>query len=33
MPQRSYIRDLQPSQLIEGVYAIRNCQLGRTKTG
>jgi len=32
MPSRVYIRDLQPSQWVEGVFAIHNCQLGRTKT-
>ena len=32
MPTRTYIRDLQPSQWVEGVYAIYNCQLGRTKS-
>jgi 3'-5' exoribonuclease len=32
MAKRTYIRDLQPSQWVEGVFAIYNCQLGRTKT-
>lgn len=32
MAKRVYIRELQAAQWIEGVYAIRNCQLGRTKT-
>lgn len=33
MKQRVRIRDLRPSQLIEGVFAIHNCQLGQTKNG
>lgn len=33
MPQRTLIKDLQPAQLIEGIFAIHNCQLGQTKTG
>ena len=33
MPPRTYIRDLEPSQLVEGVYAIQNCQLGQTRGG
>jgi 3'-5' exoribonuclease len=28
-----YIRDMQPNQLVEGVYAVQNCQLGQTKNG
>lgn len=32
MAKRTYIRDLQPAQWVEGVFAIYNCQLGRTKT-
>jgi 3'-5' exoribonuclease len=31
--QRILIRDVQPNQLIQGVYAIQNCQLGQTKNG
>jgi len=31
--QRVRIADLQPSQLIDGVFAIHNCQLGQTKNG
>jgi 3'-5' exoribonuclease len=33
MPQRTFIRDMQPNQLIQGVFAIQNCQLGQTKNG
>ena len=33
MTQRQYIREVQPNQLIQGVYAIQNCQLGQTKNG
>lgn len=33
LSQRVNIADLEPSQLIQGVYAIQNCQLGHTKTG
>ena len=33
MAEHPYISDLQPAQLVEGVYAIQNCQLGHTKTG
>ncbi len=33
LPERIHITDLQPNQLIEGVYAIQNCQLGHTKSG
>lgn len=33
MPNRTLIRNLAPSQLVEGVYAIYNCQLGQTKGG
>lgn len=33
MPARTYIKYLQPAELIEGVYAIQNCQLGQTKSG
>ena len=31
--RRVYIRDLEPSQYLDGVYAIQNCQLGQTKNG
>ncbi|QDU72885.1 3'-5' exoribonuclease YhaM family protein [Mucisphaera calidilacus] len=30
---RVLINDLRPAELIEGVYAIQNCQLGQTKNG
>jgi len=30
---RTNIADLDPSQYLEGVYAIQNCQLGQTKAG
>jgi len=30
---RAYIADLEPAQLIEGVYTVQNCQLGQTKNG
>ena len=33
MSSRTNITDLQPAQLVQGVYAIQNCQLGQTKTG
>ena len=33
MAKRTPIKDLKPSQLIEGVYAVQNCQLGQTKAG
>ncbi len=33
MSNRLYIADLGPADLVEGVYAIQNCQLGQTKTG
>jgi len=33
MAERTYIRDLEPNQLIEGLFAIQNCQLGLTRTG
>ncbi len=29
----AFIKSLQPNQLIEGVYAVQNTQLGQTKTG
>src|SRR5688572_13709386 len=33
MVKRILIREMQASQLLEGVYAIQNCQLGQTKGG
>lgn len=30
---RTLINDLGPAELVEGVYAIQNCQLGQTKNG
>lgn len=33
MPQRTNICDLAKNQLVDGVYAIQNCQLGQTRTG
>lgn len=30
---RTYIRDLQPTQYLDGVFAIQNAQLGQTKNG
>ncbi len=33
MPERIYIRDLQAAQNIDGVFAVQNCQLGKTKNG
>jgi len=33
MAKRTYIADAAPNQLIEGVFAIQNCQLGQTKNG
>ena len=33
MPERTYINQLEASQLIEGVFAVQNCQLGQTRTG
>ncbi len=33
MPRRSFIADLEPNQLVEGVYAVQNCQLGMTRGG
>lgn len=33
VPTRTFIRDLQSAQLIEGVFALQNCQLGQTKGG
>src|SRR5689334_13635015 len=31
--KRTLIRQMQASQLVEGVFAIQNCQLGQTKGG
>ena len=33
MAERTYINQLEASQLIEGVFAVQNCQLGQTRTG
>jgi 3'-5' exoribonuclease len=33
MTDRLFIRDLGPNQLIEGLFAIQNCQLGLTRNG
>ncbi len=33
MSERVYIRDLQAAQNIDGVFAVQNCQLGKTKNG
>ncbi len=33
MTDRVYINDFSPNQLIEGLFAIQNCQLGLTRTG
>ena len=33
MPQRTPIIELAANQLVEGVFAIQNCQLGQTKSG
>lgn len=33
MTDRIYIKDLHPNQLIEGLFAIQNCQLGLTRQG
>ncbi len=33
MPDRTYIRDLKAAQNIDGVFAVQNCQLGKTKNG
>ncbi|MCX5661893.1 MAG: HD domain-containing protein [Planctomycetota bacterium] len=33
MPQRIFIRDFLPNQVLEAVFAIQNCQLGQTKNG
>jgi len=33
LTERTFIRDMQPSRFIEGVFALHNCQLAQTKTG
>lgn len=33
MAKRTYIKELTPGQMIEGVFAIQNCQLGQTRGG
>lgn len=33
MQHHVYIRDLEPSRYVDGVYAVQNCQLGQTKAG
>ena len=33
MANKTLIKDMQPNQLIEGVFAVNNCQLGQTRTG
>lgn len=33
MAKRIFVRDFEPNQLLEGVFAIQNCQLGQTKNG
>jgi 3'-5' exoribonuclease len=33
MPDRTYITELAPNQLIDGLFSIQNCQLGLTRTG
>jgi len=33
LAERILIRDLKPSQWVEGVFSLHNCQLGQTKTG
>ncbi len=33
MPARVYITDMTANQMVEGVFAIQNCQLGLTKAG
>jgi len=33
VPEHAYIKYLQAAELIEGAYAIQNCQLGQTKSG
>ena len=33
MPSRTYIRDIEANQRLEGVFAVQNAQLGMTKNG
>jgi 3'-5' exoribonuclease len=33
MAERTLIKNLKPSQYVDGVYAVNNCQLGQTKAG
>ena len=33
MPTRTLIRDLQANQFVDGIFAIQNAQLGKTKNG
>ena len=33
MPERIYITDMSPNQLVEGVFTVQNCQLGLTRAG
>ena len=33
MAKRTMIVDMKPGQLVEGHFAIQNCQLGQTKAG
>ena len=33
MAERVYIADLDAAQLVEGVFAVQNCQLGQTRAG
>lgn len=33
MAERVYIADLDAAQLVEGVFAVQNCQLGQTRSG
>ncbi len=33
MPDRVFINEMQPNQLVEGLFTIQNCQLGLTRNG
>ncbi len=33
MPDRILIKDYQPNQIVDGIFAIQNCQLGQTRAG
>jgi 3'-5' exoribonuclease len=33
LPDRILIKDFEPNQLVEGIFAIQNCQLGQTRNG